>query len=102
MLVTAMLDHLNHTATMSEMLSLGIKENKQAEVALAAAAALSSDCPAPPGAVALPNTGWPSCGESVMGAEGSGNKLIPVDPDGSIACTGRLESSPFLSSSQNT
>lgn len=37
-----------------------------------------------------------------MGAKGSVNKLIPVDPDGSIACTGRLDSSPFLSSFQNT
>lgn len=40
MLVTAMLDHINHAVTMSEMLSLGIKENKQAEAALAAVASL--------------------------------------------------------------
>ena len=62
MLVTAMLHHLNHAAAMSEMLSLGIKENKQAEAALAAAVALSSDCPAPPGAVALPARAGPAVG----------------------------------------
>lgn len=45
MLVTATLDHFNHTAhVMSEMLPLGIKENKQDEVPLAAVVALSSDC----------------------------------------------------------
>jgi len=63
MLVTAMLDHLNHAAAMSEMLSLEIKEDKQAEAALAAAAALSSDCPAPPGAVGLPALAGPAVGE---------------------------------------
>lgn len=49
MLVTAMLDLVNHAAAMSEMLPLGIKENKQA--ALAAAVTLSSDYLAPPSAV---------------------------------------------------
>lgn len=101
MLVTATLDHLNHTAALSEMLPLGIKENKQAEAAPAAAVAPSGDCLAHPSAVALPD-GWPGCEESVMGADGSVNKLIPVDPDGSVAFTGGLESSPFLSSSQST
>lgn len=62
MLVTAMLDHLNHAAVMSEMLSFGIKENKQAEAALAAAVALSSDCIAPPSAVALPALAGPVVG----------------------------------------
>lgn len=88
MLVTATLDHLNHTAAVSEMLPLGIKENKQAEAAQAAAA-LSGGCPAHPSAAALPD-GGPGCGEGMTGALGSGNKLIPVDPDGSIACIGRL------------
>lgn len=96
MLVTATLDHLNHAAAISEMLPLGIKENKQTEVAVTAAAALSSDCPA------HPSTGCPSCRESVMEAEDSVNKLILVDPGVSIVCPGRLESSPFLSGSQNT
>lgn len=100
MLVTATLDHLNHAAAMSEMLSLGIKENKQSEAALAAVAALSSDCTSR--CSDPPSTGWPSCGESVMEAEGSANELIPVDPDRFITCTGRLESSPFLGGSQKT
>lgn len=60
MLVTATLDHFNHAAAMSEMLSLGIKENKQAEAAVAAAAALSSDCLVPRGAVALPALAGPA------------------------------------------
>lgn len=98
MLVTATLDHLNHTAALSEMLPLGIKENKQAEAAPAAAVAPSGDCPAHPSAVALPD----GCGKSLMGAQGSVNKIIPVDLDGSIAFAGGLESSPFLSSSQST
>lgn len=60
MLVTATLDHFNHAAAMSEMLSLGIKENKQAEAAVAAAAALSSDCLVPRGAVAVPALAGPA------------------------------------------
>lgn len=42
MLVTAMLDLVNHAAAMSEMLPLGIKENKQSRVALAAVVTLYS------------------------------------------------------------
>lgn len=102
MLVTAMLDHINHAAAMSQMLSLGIKENKQAEVALAAVASLSSYCLALFSAEALPSLAGPAVGKSVMGAKGSGFKLISVDPDGSIARTGMLESSLLLSESHNT
>lgn len=32
-----------------------------------------------------PSPGWPICGESVMGAEGLVNKLIPGDPDGVLS-----------------
>lgn len=63
MLVTAMLDLVNHAAAMSEMLPLGIKENKQAQAAVAAMVTLSGDYPAPPSAV--PPQHWLAqlCGE---------------------------------------
>lgn len=79
MLVTATLDHLNHTAAMSQMLSLGISENKQTEAALALVVALSSDYLAPPSVLVLPALADPAAGESVMGAEGSANKLVSVN-----------------------
>lgn len=78
MLVTAMLDLVNHAAAMSEMLPLGIKENKQAQAALAAVVTLSSDYPAPPSAV--PPQHW----LAQLWGEGNGSQRLSKQ-----ACPGR-------------